>query len=135
MSELESLGIIAGSKSLPLLIAREARASGVKKIVVVAFEGETDPAITPLADKTIWLRVGQLSRMITAFTETGITRCVMAGQIAPKNLFDLRPDLRAMALMLRLKEKNAHSIFRGIAEELQKDGVQLIEAIPWLKSN
>jgi hypothetical protein len=57
----------------------------------------------------------------------------MAGQIAPKNLYDLRPDLRTMALLFRLKEKNAHTIFGAIAEELKKDGVELIEGTPWLK--
>jgi hypothetical protein len=56
----------------------------------------------------------------------------MLGQIAPRNLFDLRPDLRAMGLLLRLKEKNAHTIFGAIADELKKDGVELIEATPWL---
>jgi hypothetical protein len=58
---------------------------------------------------------------------------VRHGQIAPKNLYAVRPDLRAMALLFRLKEKNAHTIFGGIAEELKKDGVELIEAAPWLK--
>src|SRR5262245_25105856 len=57
----------------------------------------------------------------------------MVGQIAPKNLYDVRPDLRAMGLLLRLKEKNAHTIFGAIADELQKDGVEVIEATPWLK--
>jgi DUF1009 family protein len=56
----------------------------------------------------------------------------MAGQVAPKNLFDLRPDLRAMGVLMRLKEKNAHTIFGAIANELKKDGVELIEATPWL---
>jgi DUF1009 family protein len=32
-----------------------------------------------------------------------------------------------------LKEKNAHTIFGAIAGELKKDGVELIEATPWLK--
>jgi DUF1009 family protein len=32
-----------------------------------------------------------------------------------------------------VKEKNAHTIFGVIAEELQKDGVELIDATPWLK--
>jgi DUF1009 family protein len=32
-----------------------------------------------------------------------------------------------------LKEKNAHTIFGAIAEELKKDGVELIEATPWLQ--
>src|SRR4051794_25147364 len=42
-SDPTSLGIIAGSKSLPLMLARLARASGVQRLVAVAFKGETDP--------------------------------------------------------------------------------------------
>jgi DUF1009 family protein len=57
----------------------------------------------------------------------------MAGQIAPKHLYEVRPDLRAMGLLFRLKEKNAHTIFGAIADELKKDGVELIEATPWLR--
>ncbi|TAL05089.1 MAG: LpxI family protein, partial [Verrucomicrobia bacterium] len=56
------------------------------------------------------------------------------GQLAPKNLFDVRPDLCAMTLIFRLKEKNAHTIFGGVADELKKDGVELVEATPWLKA-
>ena len=130
---LETLGLIAGSRSLPLLLAREARTAGVGRLVAVAFEGETDPALAPLVDDIVWLKVGQLSKMIEAFTSRGVRHCVMAGQIAPKNLFDLRPDLRAMTMLFRLKEKNAHSIFGAIAEELKKEGVELIEATPWLQ--
>jgi DUF1009 family protein len=130
----EPLGIIAGSRSLPLAIAREARRSGVSRIVAVGFENETSPELRELVDELVWLRVGQLGRLISAFRDRGIARCVMAGQIAPKNLFDLRPDLKAMMLLWRLKEKNAHTIFGGIAEELAKGGVTLIEATPWLRS-
>jgi hypothetical protein len=129
-----SLGLIAGNRSLPLEFARLARAAGVKRLVAVAFENETDPALAPLVDDIVWLKVGQLSKMISAFTDRGVRQCVMAGQIAPKNLYDLRPDLRAMSLLFRLKEKNAHTIFGAIAGELKKEGVELIEATPWLKS-
>ncbi len=130
---LEGLGIIAGNRSLPLLFAKEARRQGVKRLVAVAFEGETDPALAPLVDDIVWLRVGQLSKMIAAFTQRGIKQCIMAGQIAPKNLFDVRPDLRAIALLMRLREKNAHTVFGAIADELKREGVELVEATPWLK--
>lgn len=130
---LDSIGIIAGSYTLPFVFARQARALGVKRIVVVAFEGETDPALASLVDDIVWLRVGQLSKMIAAFTDRGVSQCVMLGQIAPKNLFDLRPDLRAMGMLLRLKEKNAHTIFGAIGDELKKDGVELISSVPWLQ--
>jgi len=133
IAALDTLGIIAGNRTLPLLLAKEARCSGIGRLVAVAFEGETDPILTDLVDDIEWIRVGQLARMIKAFKSRGVTQCVMVGQIAPKNLFDLRPDLRAMALLMRLKEKNAHTLFGGIAEELAKDGITLIEAIPWLQ--
>ena len=129
----DTIGIIAGNRSLPLLFARQARARGAKRIVAAAFDGETDPQLAGLVDDIVWLKVGQLSKMISAFTERGVRHCVMLGQIAPKNLFDLRPDFRALSVLLRLKEKNAHAIFGAIADELKKDGVELLQPLPWLR--
>lgn len=126
------LGLIAGSKSLPLLFAREARKDG-RRIVAVAAEGETDPALVSLVDEVVWLRVGQLGRMIETFVERGVRECVMLGQLAPRNLFDVRPDFRAMTLLLKIKEKNAHSLFGAVAEELRKEGVTLIEPLRWIR--
>ena len=132
-SVLDTLGIIAGNRSLPLLFAKEARRQEVKRLVAIAFEGETDPALAALVDEIVWLRVGQLSKMLAAFTDRGVKHCVMVGQIAPRNLYDIRPDLRSLGVLLRLRKRNAHTIFGAIADELQKEGVELIEATPWLK--
>ena len=131
--DLNTIGLIAGNRSLPLVFARQARALGVKRLVAVAFENETSPELAALVDEIVWLKVGQLSKMIAAFKERGVGSCVMLGQIAPKNLFDLRPDFRALALLMKLKEKNAHSIFGALAEELKKDGIELIEPVRWLR--
>ncbi|HTY89266.1 MAG TPA: UDP-2,3-diacylglucosamine diphosphatase LpxI [Candidatus Acidoferrum sp.] len=127
------LGIIAGNRSLPLEFARQARAAGVQRLVAVGVANETDPALAALVDDIVWLKVGQLSKMIAAFVDRGVKQCVMVGQIAPKHLFDVRPDLRAMSVLFRLKERNAHTIFGAVADELQKDGIELVEATPWLK--
>ncbi len=132
-SNVESIGIIAGNRSLPLLFARQARVAGAKRIVAVAFEGETDPAIAGLVDEVVWVKVGQLAKMISAFTDRAVKQCVMLGQIAPKNLYNVRPDFRGMAVLFKLKERNAHTIFGAIASELKKDGVELVEATPWLQ--
>src|SRR5438034_9389599 len=55
------------------------------------------------------------------------------GQIAPKNLFDLRPDWKALLLLARLKERNAESIFAAIADELAKIDVDLLPATTFLE--
>jgi UDP-2,3-diacylglucosamine hydrolase len=128
-----TLGIIAGNRCLPLVLARRARAAGVKNIVAIAFENETDRTLADFVDLMVWMRVGQLGRLISVFKQQNVTQCVMAGQIAPKNLFDLRPDIRAMKLLLKLKEKNAHSIFGAIADELKAEGIELVPATPWLR--
>jgi hypothetical protein len=133
IQSIETCGLIAGSRSLPLLFAREARRQGIKRLVAVAFEGETDPQLASLVDHITWIKVGQLSKMIAALTDHGVRHCVMLGQIAPRNLFDVRPDLRALGVLLQLKEKNAHTVFGAIADELKKDGVELIDASPWLQ--
>src|ERR1017187_3167094 len=101
--ELDTIGIIAGNRSLPLVFAREAKAQGVKRLVAVAFENETSPELAALVDDIVWLKVGQLSKMISALKKLGVAHCVMLGQIAPKNLFDLRPDFRALSVLMKLK--------------------------------
>ncbi len=130
---VETLGIIAGNRALPLEFARQARRLGVQRLVAVGFENETDPRLASLTDKIVWLKVGQLARMIAAFRDEGVSQCVMVGQVAPRNLFELRPDFRAMMLLFRLKERNAHTIFGAIADELKREGIELIEATPWLR--
>jgi hypothetical protein len=133
MQQPDAIGIIAGNRSLPMAFAEQARAQGVKRLVAVGFENETDPALAQKVDEMVWLKVGQLSKMIAAFRDRGVAQCVMLGQIAPKNLFDVRPDFRALAMLMKLKEKNAHSIFGALADELQKDGITLIEPVSWLR--
>jgi DUF1009 family protein len=133
--ETAPLGIIAGSGSYPLELARNARARGVGKVVVCGFTGETSPEMAPLADAYAEVRVGQLSKMIGFFARNGVARAIMAGQIAPGNLFQLRPDLKALLLLARLKERNAASIFSAIADDLEKEGIQLLSAVTYLEDH
>ena len=59
----------------------------------------------------------------------------MAGQIAPKNLFDLRPDVKALMLLGKLKQRNAESIFAAIANELARIDVDLLPATTFLEDS
>src|SRR5256886_17561411 len=122
------LGIIAGNGVYPRLLAESARTAGVRKIIAAAFTDETDPALAQHVDLIEWMRVGQLSRLLKFFRDQNIHHAIMAVQIAPKNLFDLRPDWKALLLLARLKQRNAESIFMAIADELAKVDVALLSA-------
>ncbi len=130
-----SLGLIAGNNRYPFLAVRAARAAGVGRVCAAAFEGETDPALAGEVEAIEWLRVGQLGRLIKTFQRWGIDRAMMCGQIAPKNLFDLRPDFRALLMLAKLRERNAESIFGAIAAELAAAGVTLLPATTYLEDH
>jgi DUF1009 family protein len=129
----EILGIIAGSGNYPLELAQSARASGVKRIVAAAFDNETSPTIAELVDEVEWMRVGQLGRLLKFFQGRDVRDAVMAGQIAPRNLFDLRPDVRTLMLLAKLKRRNAESIFGAIADELSSSGITLLPATRFME--
>ncbi len=134
MQTPDTLGLIAGSGVYPTVVAKAARAAGVKKIVAAAFTDETTPTLAEVVDEISWLRVGQLGRLLKFFNEAGVHRAIMAGQISPKNLFDLRPDWKALFLLARLKRRNAESIFTAIADELATIDVELLPATTFLDS-
>jgi len=130
---LHILGIIAGNGVYPRLLADAARKAGVKKIIAAAFTDETDPVLVQHADVIEWMRVGQLNRLLKFLNEHKVHHAIMAGQIAPKNLFDLRPDWKALLLLGKLKERNAESIFAAIANELTRIDVELLPATTFLE--
>jgi len=129
----EAFGIIAGSGAYPKETALAARRAGVKKIIAAAFVNETDPKLAELVDTIEWIRVGQLARLLKYFRDNEVRQAVMAGQIAPRNLFDLHPDWKAVLLLARLKQRNAESLFGGIAAELAKAGTELLPATAFLE--
>jgi len=132
---LHTLGIIAGNGVYPRLLADSARRGGVEKIIAAAFTGETDPALAQHVDRIEWMRVGQVNQLLKFFAEQKVHHAIMAGQIAPKNLFDLRPDWKALLLLGKLKQRNAESIFAAIATELSKVEVDLLPATTFLEDS
>lgn len=131
----EKLGIIAGKGNYPLLLAESARQQGVREIFALAFHGETERRIERLADRVVWVRLGQLGAAYQALQASGIPHFVMAGQITPTSLFNMRMDLELLALFGRLRERNAHTIFGALTEELGKRGIELLPASCFMEAH
>lgn len=132
---IKTLALIAGRGDYPLLLARAARAAGVERITVLAFRGETRRAIAAEADETCWLHAGSLGGLLAALRDSGARYAVMAGQINPKNLFFMRLDRELMNLLKHLPMKNAHTIFGGIVEKIERVGVDLLPAAAFMQDH
>lgn len=132
-SNRQSLLLIAGRADYPLLLARAARGQGVQHIQAIAFKGETRREINEVADDVVWLRVGKLSAFLDAVRSTGSPCVVMAGQIAPNNLFNVRMDKALIDLLHGLPMKNAHTIFGAISAVIEAQGVQMLPASAFMQ--
>jgi len=125
------IGLIAGNGSFPLIFTKQAKKSG-ENITAIALFDETDKSIEQIADKTYWINVGQLSKLIDILKKEDVKKCVMAGQVKHTKLFSVKPDLRAVALLAKLKSKTADSILSAVCEEFKKEGIDFIPSNTYL---
>jgi len=129
---VKTLGIIAGSGTFPLTVARAARQEGYR-VVAVAHEGETHPDLAAQVDELTWIYVGELNKLIAAFKKAGVAEAVMAGGIKKVRLFgNARPDLRTLALLARVGIKKDDSLLRAVADELASEGIRIRSATEML---
>ncbi|MFO7784605.1 MAG: LpxI family protein [Thermodesulfobacteriota bacterium] len=130
--EREHVGIIAGGGTFPMLVADAAKRRGCLT-VAVAHEGETDPALEEHVDELVWVRLGQLGRLIRAFRRRGVRRVMMAGTIAKRRMFSrLRPDLKGLAVMSRMAVFHDDGILRNVSREMEKEGILVIPSTHFL---
>ncbi len=126
---MSKLGIIAGNGTFPLLVAQAARDRQIE-VIAVAHLNETDPALEPLCAQITWIKVGELQRMIGTFKGAGVTRAAMAGGISRARLKDsFAPDQRALAMLARVGKFSDDTVLRGVAGELEADGIEVIDPI------
>jgi DUF1009 family protein len=131
---MQKIGLIAGNGEFPLEFAKAAKRQGLT-VVAVAHEGETLPELSQWADTIVWIRVGQLGKLIKAFQEHGVRDVLMAGGIKKTRLFEGGlPDLRGAALLARMIAKKDDSILRAVAEELESEGITVRESTLYLDS-
>ena len=123
---MNRVGIIAGSGPLPVMAAREAKASGWE-VVVVAIREEADPALEAVADRLHWIHVGQLGGLIRAFKREKITEAIMIGKVRMSHLFTrVRPDIRGSLLFFRMKDRRGDAILEAVAQELDREGISIL---------
>ena len=124
------LTLLSGKGAYPRLVAERARAAGMD-VSLIAIVDEVDPEFVETfpRERVLWAKVGQLGKFLSNLEKLRSRYFIMAGQVAPKRLFQgLVPDLKAALILARLKERNAHTIFGAVADEAAKIGVTQLDA-------
>ncbi len=126
ISENDKIGIIAGGGQFPLLFAKSAKKQGLK-VYAAAHRNETDEELSNQVEQLIWIKLGQLGRIISFFKKEGITKTVFVGSITKTNIFrDVRPDFKGLGLWNKIDIKQDDAILRAVADQLAKDGIEVV---------
>jgi UDP-2,3-diacylglucosamine hydrolase len=121
-------GLIAGNGDFPFLVLDGARKKG-ESLAVAAIKEETDKRIEGVADVHEWVGIGQLGKMISFFKKAGVSKVMMAGQVKHVQLFSgAMPDVRMLKMLWNLPRRNTDALIGGIAAELEKEGIELIDS-------
>src|ERR671928_2015798 len=128
-------GMIAGNGQFPFLVLEGARRAGVS-LAVAAIKEETDPAIEKVAERVTWVGIGQLGRMIRFFKREGVEKAIMAGQVRHVQIFSgALPDVRMLKMLMSLPRRNTDALIGGVAQELAREGIELIDSTYFLKDH
>lgn len=121
-------GLIAGNGEFPFLVVEGAKKQG-ESLAVVAIREETDKRIDAVAEKVIWVGIGQLGKMISFFKAEGVSRAIMAGQVKHVQIFSgALPDVRMLKMLWNLPRRNTDALIGGVADEMAKEGIELIDS-------
>lgn len=135
-SDRPILGLVAGDGVYPEYIVRGARRS-IPEICIIAvgFKGETSPTIGTLCDEYQEFNVGQISKPFSFLKKHRVKNVIMAGGINPKNILSLRPDFRALSVLMRMPEKNADSLLSAVITEAEKEGFTILPASTYMEEH
>lgn len=126
-------GLIAGNGQFPFLVVDGAKRAGAE-LSVIAIKEETDPEIDRCADNVLWVNIGQLGKMISFFKSNGVEQVMMAGQVKHVQIFSgALPDARMLKMLWNLPKRNTNSLIGGVADEMAKDGIELIDSTHFIK--
>ena len=122
-----AIGLIAGNRDLPLLVAEKARELG-RPLAVAAFPGEAEPRLADLAENFTWLKLGQLTALADFFQAAGVRDLVMIGGLTRESLFNYEPDEAAVNLMATLDDYHTDKILRAVCLWLEERGFRVRSA-------
>lgn len=131
------IAIIAGKGIYPMLTANAINQSGLP-LKLVSMEGETEESLINefSDDNQANVKVGQLGKLLKVLKKLNAGYVIMAGQVTPGKLFKgMHPDLKALAVLATLKRRNAETIFGAIADEIEKIGINVLDARAFLDND
>jgi DUF1009 family protein len=126
------IGLIAGNGRFPLLFSQAAKKKGCE-VFAVAHYKETDPSLEKHVRAMDWVYLGQIGKLLKFLKKHHIDQVVMAGGICKTRILsDIRPDLKAITLLTKIRHTHDDNVLRAFADVLEKEGITVCHSTTFL---
>lgn len=130
----QRIGVIAGWGEFPIFFAREVKKYGYD-VIAIGLEEEVSGRLGDYCDKVWTVGVGQLQKVIDLLKDQDLREIVMVGKVHKASMFgQVQIDERFMGLLASLKIKDDATILQGIAAEMEKEGIHIMEPNHFISS-
>ena len=127
------LGLIAGEGQFPFLVTQGAQQMG-RRVVAAGFKEHTNKELFAVVDHMIWLKLGQLGKMISFFKQHGVEQVVFAGSINKPKALKIMPDFKAAKLLFQTRCKGDSALIEALVENLRQEGLQTVSPLTFVPS-
>ena len=116
---MAKVGLLAGIGKLPVEFMRAAQSEGYE-VVVIAVIPDIEPALAEEADAYYEINVAKLNKILNTLRDEGVKEVTMLGKVTKEILFKglKMPDMRAIKLLARLRNRKDDTIMLAIVDEL-----------------
>ncbi len=141
-SEKPILGMIAGNGILPLIVAKSAKASGFK-VCCVGLKHHFVDSLPNECDVFAQAGMAKVGKWVRLLRKWGVQDAVMVGGVGktvmhdPFRLIRMLPDTKGLLLWYRRlrHDRRDSTVLSAIADELQTEGVTLIDSTTHIKEH
>ncbi len=138
----QAVGLIAGAGRAPFLVAAGILGSG-SRLAVVALKGFASPRLAGLADEFTYAGMARVGRWIRYLRKKGVREAVLIGSVKKKEMYSrfrlLRylPDIRTARMWYGTvrKDKRDNSVLRAVADELAREGIELVSSVKYCQEH
>lgn len=128
------IGLIAGEGQFPVVLAEAARSEGVE-VITFGVHGMASPELSRHSHRLYTLKLAEISRLIELARQNGVEHIVMAGRIRHDLLLrQIAFDSRILSILGGLKDRRADSLLSAAVEELEKEGITVLDSTMFLRS-
>lgn len=131
---MAKVGLIAGIGVLPVEFMRAAHLQG-HEVTVIAVVPDYDKALEQEADSFHRIHVAKLGKVLRTLKEEHIVDITFLGKVTKEILYKglTFPDMKALSLLNRLRNKKDDTIMLSIVAELEKEGFHVVDQTIYLQ--